>query len=84
VAGSELAVGQTCGFELLADVYSSAEHSQEYPSLQIGGSAILRRVAHDSDQQLVRIGAQFTELPAEENRQLREWLAKNRSRLCLV
>jgi len=84
VAEPDLAVGQSCRFQLLADVYSSAEYSQSFPSLEISGAAILRRASNDGDTQQMRVGAQFSELPADDRQQLREWLAKNQSRLCHV
>jgi hypothetical protein len=79
-----LEVGQECPFHMLADVYSSAQHSQGCPSLEISGTALLRRVASDREVQQPNIGAQFSELPAEDERRLREWLVKNQPRLCLV
>lgn len=84
VSESELESGQEVEFLLHADVYSSEEHSQEYPPLEIRGNAILRRLGTDDESQQTRIGAEFCDLPAESFEQLKEWLTTNISRLCTV
>jgi len=84
IAVMEWEVGQELDFALHADVYSSEEHSQAFPSLEISGSAILRRVSKDSETAQIRIGAEFSDLAVDTFQRLKTWLASNASRLCAV
>jgi hypothetical protein len=77
-------VGQELEFSLHADVYSSEEHSQAFPSLELSGSVVIRRISKQSEAQRQGVGAEFSDLSIETFQRLKDWLATNASRLCAV